>query len=130
MKLFLQIELVQWKEAGYQKPLLNFASSLSDDVIGTELDNQSDHAIAELVIRLCDQVDSIFVMIHTRPDEPLNVTLKLINHLLRLENKLYKVVLAGHHLTLERMLTPLNEKFLLESEPESIKPVIREFALA
>jgi hypothetical protein len=90
MKLFLQIELMPWQQAGYEKPLVNFASSLSDDLIGAELDNQSDSTIADLVIRLCDQVEAVFVLIHAQPEEPLGVTLKLIQHLLRKEERVYQ----------------------------------------
>ncbi|MBX2914292.1 MAG: hypothetical protein KF856_03355 [Cyclobacteriaceae bacterium] len=128
MKLFLQIELIQWREAGYQKPMLNYASSLSDDLIGAELDNQSDGSIADLVIRLCDQVGSVFVLIHSQPEEPLGVTLKLIQHLLRKEEKIYKIILSGTHLSLERLLTPLHEKFVIENDPEKIKSAIQLFA--
>jgi len=128
MKLFLQIELIQWQDAGYQKPLLNFASSLSDDLIGAELDNQSDGSIADLVIRLCDQAESVFVLIQAKPEEPLGVTLKLIQHLLRKEEKIYKVILIGHHISLERLLTSLNDKLVKEIEPEKIKPAIQLFA--
>ena len=128
MKLFLQIELMPWQQAGYEKPLVNFASSLSDDLIGAELDNQSDSTIADLVIRLCDQVEAVFVLIHAQPEEPLGVTLKLIQHLLRKEERVYQIILAGNHLSLERLLLPLNEKFVKESEPEKIKPAIQLFA--
>lgn len=128
MKLFLQLELMPWQKAGYEKPLVNFASSLSDDLIGAELDNQSDSTIADLVIRLCNQVESVFVLIHAQPEEPLGVTLKLIQHLLRHEEKIYQIVLAGNHVSLERLLLPLTEKFVIESDPEKIKPAIQSFA--
>jgi|JI10StandDraft_1071094.scaffolds.fasta_scaffold01687_24 hypothetical protein len=128
MKLFLQIELMPWQQAGYEKPLVNFASSLSDDLIGAELDNQSDSTIADLVIRLCDQVEAVFVLIHAQPEEPLGVTLKLIQHLLRKEERVHKIILAGNHLSLERLLLPLSQKFIKESEPEKIKPAIQLFA--
>ena len=117
-----------WQQAGYEKPLVNFASSLSDDLIGAELDNQSDSTIADLVIRLCDQVESVFVLIHAQPEEPLGVTLKLIQHLLRKEERVHKIILAGNHLSLERLLLPLSQKFIKESEPEKIKPAIQLFA--
>lgn len=108
--------------------MVNFASSLSDDVIGAELDNQSDGSIADLVIRLCDQMELVFVLIHAQPEEPLGVTLKLIQHLLRKEEKIYKIVLKGNHLSLERLLNSLHEKFVKENEPEKIKSAIQSFA--
>jgi hypothetical protein len=128
MKLFLQIELIPWQKAGFEKPLVNFASGLSDDLIGAELDNQSESSIADLVIRLCDQVESVFVLIHSQPEEPLGVTLKLIQHLLRKEEKIYKIILSGNHLSLERLLKPLREKFEIENDQEKIKSVIQLFA--
>jgi hypothetical protein len=128
MKLFLQIELIPWREAGYQKPLLNYASSLADDVIGAELDNQSDGSIADLVIRLNDQAESVFVFIQAKPEEPLGVTLKLIQHLLREEEKIYKIVLSGNHITLERLFHSLNEKFIKENDSDKIKSAIQSFA--
>lgn len=108
--------------------MVNFASSLSDDVIGAELDNQSDGSIADLVIRLCDQMELVFVLIHAQPEEPLGVTLKLIQHLLRKEEKIYKIVLTGNHLSLERLLNSLHKKFVKENEPEKIKSAIQSFA--
>jgi hypothetical protein len=107
--------------------MLKYASSLSHDLIGAELDNQSDSTIADLVIRLCDQVEAVFVLIHAQPEEPLGVTLNLIQHLLRKEEKIYKVVLAGNHVNLEHLLSTLNEKFVKENDPEKIKPAIRSF---
>lgn len=128
MKLFLQLELIPWQQAGFEKPLVNFASGLSDDLIGAELDNQSESSIADLVIRLCDQMESVFVLIHSQPEEPLGVTLKLIQHLLRKEEKIYKIILSGTHISLERLLTPLHEKFVIENDPEKIKSAIQLFA--
>jgi hypothetical protein len=127
MKLFLQLELIPWQKAGFEKPLVNFASGLSD-LIGAELDNQSDSAIADLVIRLCDQAEAVFIFIHSQPEEPLGVTLKLIQHLLRKEEKIYKIILSGTHLSIERLLTPLHKKFVIENDQEKIKSVIQLFA--
>ncbi|MBK7651115.1 MAG: hypothetical protein IPJ20_10790 [Flammeovirgaceae bacterium] len=90
MKLFLHIELTKWQDVGYEKPL-HLCLFLSGDLIGAEMDNQSDASIAELVIRLCDQMQSIFVFIQAQPQEPLGSYLKVLNHLLRTKNKIYAV---------------------------------------
>jgi hypothetical protein len=55
MRLFLQINIGEWKKDDYVKPLLSFASSLADDVIGTDVDNRSEGHIIDLVKKLIAQ---------------------------------------------------------------------------
>ncbi|MDZ7649246.1 MAG: hypothetical protein U5K54_19885 [Cytophagales bacterium] len=129
MKLFLYIELTKWQDVGYEKPLLTYASSLSGDVIGAEMDNQSDASITDLVIKLCDQMQSIFVLIQAQPQEPLGATLKVLNHLLRSKNKIYAVAFSGSNEQAERLMSTLQEKFIREGA-DKIKDRIKEFALA
>jgi hypothetical protein len=130
MKLFLQLELRNWQESGYEKPLLSFASSLSSDVIGAEIDNQTENSIVDLVIKLCGQVHQIFILIQAQPDQSLGSVLKLLNHLVRNEQQIHAIVLSGNHAQTEKLLRPLNERFTTEDDPEKIKKLIREFALA
>ena len=63
MKLFLQLDLRHWQKADYEKPMLAFASSFSSDVIGAELDNQSEASIVDLVVKLCTQAQQVFVLV-------------------------------------------------------------------
>lgn len=130
MKLFLHLELRKWQEASYEKPLLTYASSLSSTLIGAEMDNQSDSSIADLVIRLYDQVQSVFILIQAQPKEPIGSTLKLLNHLLRTNKKIYSVVLCGNHEQVEKLMGSLHERFRNENDQEIIKIWIKEFALA
>jgi len=130
MKLFLNLELRNWQESGYEKPLLTFASSLSSDLIGAEMDNQSDASIADLVIRLCDQVQFIFILIQAQPNEPLGSALKLLNHLLRTTQKIHSVVISGNHEPAQKLMATLGERFKKEDDPENIKTWIEEFASA
>jgi hypothetical protein len=130
MKLFLQLELRKWQESGYEKPLLSFASSLSSDVIGAEIDNQTESSIVDVVIKLCNQVNQIFVLLQAQPDESIGSALKLLNHLLRNEQQIHAIVLSGNHEQAEKLLRTLNEKFKKEDDQEKIKELIREFALA
>jgi hypothetical protein len=130
MKLFLQLELRNWQESGYEKPLLTFASSLSSDLIGAEMDNQSDASIADLVIRLSDQVQSIFILIQAQPNEPFGSGLKLLNHLLRTKEKIHSVVISGSHEQAQKLMATIGERFKKEDDPEKIKIWIKEFALA
>ncbi len=130
MKLFLHLELRKWRDSDYEKPLLSFASSLSSDVIGAEIDNQSESSIVDVIIKLCSQVNQIFILIQAQPDESIGSTLKLLNHLLRNDHQIYKVVLAGDHIQAEKLLTTLQKRFSKEDDPKKIKEWIKEFALA
>ncbi len=130
MKLFLHLELRNWQESGYEKPLLTFASSLSSDLIGAEMDNQSDASISDLVIRLCDQVQSVFILIQAQPNEPLGATLKLLNHLLRAPEKIHSVVISGNHEQAQKLMATIGERFKKEDDSEKIKTRIKEFASA
>ncbi len=130
MKLFLQLELCKWQESGYEKPLLSFASSLSSDMIGVEIDNQTESSIVDVVIKLCNQANQIFVLIQAQPDESIGSVLKLLNYLLRNELQIHAIVLSGNHEQAEKLLQTLNERFKKEDDQEKIKELIREFALA
>ncbi len=130
MKLFLHLELRNWQDTGYEKPLLSFASSLSSDVIGAEIDNQSDSSIVDVVIKLCSQVNKIFILIQAQPDESLGSTLKLLNHLLRNEHQVHTVVLSGDHELAGKLLSTLEQRFQKEDDLTKIKDLIRDFALA
>jgi hypothetical protein len=130
LKLFLHLELRPWQESSYEKPLLSFASSLSSNLIGAEMDNQSDGSIAELVIRLTTQTEKIFVLIQAQPEETFGSTLKLLNSLLRNEHQIHSIVLSGNHEQAEKLLGTLGARFIKESDPEKVKEKIREFALA
>jgi hypothetical protein len=130
MKLFLHLELRAWKDTGYEKPLLSFASSLSSDVIGAEIDNQSDGDIVEMVVKLCGQMDQIFILIQAHPDESIGSTLKLLNHLLRNAHQVHTIVLSGNHELAEKLLRTLDKRFKKEDDQEKIKELIKAFALA
>lgn len=130
MKLFLHLELRPWQDAGYEKPLLTFASSLSSDVIGAEIDNQSESSIVDVIIKLCDQVNKIFILIQAQPDESIGSVLKLLNHLMRNYHQIHTIVLAGNHEQAEKLLRTLEQRFKKEDDPDKIKEWIKEFALA
>lgn len=130
MKLFLHLELRKWQETSYEKPLLTYASSLMGNVIGAEMDNQSDASIVNLIIRLYDQVQSVFILIQAQPNEPISSTLKVLNHILRSNDKIHSVVLCGSHEQVEKLMGSLHERFKNEKDQEKIKIWIREFALA
>ncbi len=130
MKLFLQLDLTPFQESEYNKPLLIYASSLSSDLIGAELDNQSEGSIVDIILKLCDQVTSIFIFIRAKPAEQFGSVLKLLNTLLRTNQKIYTVVLSGKHEQTELLFKHLNMKFKKEDDQEKIKRWIEEFALA
>jgi hypothetical protein len=125
MKLFLQVDLKKWQDTSYDKPLLRFASLLSDDLIVAEIDNQSDTSVVDLIVRLCSQASTLFLFIQASPDEPIGAVLKLLNHLLREETKIHQVILHGEQADVQRLLASLGERFTRLNDPE-----IRKFALA
>ena len=129
MKLFLHLELRPWQNSGYEKPLLSFASSLSSDVIGTEIDNKSEGSIVDVVIKLCSQMSQIFILIQAQPEESIGSTLKLLNHLLRNEQQVHMIVLSGNHEQAEKLLRTLDQRFKKEDDQEKIKEWIKSFAL-
>jgi hypothetical protein len=130
MKLFLHLELRPWQDTRYEKPLLSFASSLSSDVIGAEIDNRSEASVVDVVIKLCSQMDKIFVFIQAQPEESFGATLKLLNHLLKNENQVHTMVLAGENERAEKLLLTLGHRFNKEGDAEKIKEWIKDFALA
>lgn len=130
MKLFLQLELRKWQDTGYEKPLLSFASSLSSDVIGAEIDSQSESSIVELVIKLCSQVHQIFILIQAQPDQPMGSALKLLNHLMRHDHQIHTIVLSGKHEQTEKLLSTLGQRFKKDEDIKEIKELIKDFALA
>ena len=130
MKLFLQLDLRPWQKAAYEKPMLAFASSFSSDVIGAELDNQSEASIVDLVIKLCAQSQQVFILVNAQPEEPMGSALKLVNHLLRSEKQIHTIVLSGTHNQTERLLQTLGARFKKEDDPEKIKEWIKGFATA
>src|SRR5882724_4677019 len=121
MRLFLQINICDWKDLSYQTPLAGYASSLSDDIIGTDLDYQSEPYVADLVLKLAMQAEVIFLYV-IAPDNalPLGTSLNVFNQLLRSKEKIRKAVLSGEHAMADKMLRPLQDKFVIYNDEETI----------
>jgi hypothetical protein len=129
LRLFLQINISDWKEAGYSNPLLSFASSLADDIVGTDLDCQSEPIIADLVTRLIAEADRVFVLVVADDaDIPLGSALKVLNHLLKVKEKIHLALLSGQHDTAEKMLKPLQVNFKKQDDEGLIRKLIKQFA--
>lgn len=128
MRLFLQINITDWKGQSYEKPLLSFASSQADDLIGADIDSQSEQYVADLVTKLADQAQAIFLMVVSDPGVPLGTGGLLINKLLRTRNKVSHVVLYGKNEIAEKMLKPFGERFKAEDDEARIRELISLFA--
>jgi len=129
MRLFLQINIGDWKEKGYIKPMLSFASSLADDVIGTDVDNQSEQHVVDLVQKLVKQSQRIFLLAYASDStQPLNGILSLVNELFSNKDKIHLAVLSGEHNTFEKLLATMEEKFVKNDEEELIRKMIKQFA--
>jgi Tfp pilus assembly PilM family ATPase len=129
MKLFLHAELIHWQQSTYEKPWLSYATALSDEITGAEVDSQSEDSYVDLIIRLCKEAKVICVVVQTG-SEPLGRLLKLFHSLLREEHKINSIILTGSHASLERLFQSLGDRFIRESDPEKIKLKIQQFASA
>lgn len=128
MRLFLQINITDWKEQSYEKPLLSFASSLADDLIGTDIDSHSEQYVADLVAKLADQSKAIFLLVMGESGVPLGVGGFLLNKLLRTREKVSQAVLMGNNEFAEKMLKPFGDRFRKDDDEGKVKELIRLFA--
>lgn len=131
MRLFLQINIGEWRDQGYLKPMLSFASSLADDVIGTDVDTLSDAHVVDLVKKLITQSQHTFLLVCAeQSDQPLNHVLSLLNHLFECQDKIHLAVFSGEHAMAEKMLRTLEGKFVKNSETDLIRKMIKQFAVS
>ncbi|MDV3309410.1 MAG: hypothetical protein LOY03_11405 [Cyclobacteriaceae bacterium] len=129
MRLFLQINIGDWQDQGYARPMLHLASSLADDVIGTDVDTLSEPHVVDLVKKLVSQSQHTFLLVYARnPDQPLNNVLSLFSHLFDCQDKIHLAVFAGEHATAEKLLRTLDEKFVKNDEDELIRKMVKQFA--
>jgi hypothetical protein len=129
MRLFLQVEIGDWQESRHEKPFVHYASSLSSDIVGTDLDSQSEAVVVDLVLKLIDQSDTVFVLVISHnPEFPPGCTTKVLNYLLKRPEIAAGVVLCGDHQTVENLVHGYEEKFHKESKNERIRTLIQEFA--
>lgn len=128
MRLFLQINITDWKEESYEKPFLSFASSMADDIIGTDLDSQSDAYVADLVIKLISQASAVFLLVIAKQGVPLGVANSMLNNLLKINEKIDQVVLYGHHDYAEKLLSPFKDRFKKTDNEDDVKKLIKDFA--
>jgi hypothetical protein len=129
MRLFLQIDISNWQQRGYNKPFSRYAPSLASDLLAADVDNESDVTVVDLVIRLVDQAEKVFVLIYAQPEVPLGSSSKLLNHFFLTENKIQVIVLSGKNEMTEKMVKPFGEKLRREDDVEKMKKLIEEFAL-
>jgi hypothetical protein len=129
MRLFLQVNICDWQDQGYERPMLHLASSLADDVIGTDVDTLSEPHIVDVVKKLVSQSQHTFLLVYARkPDQPLNHVLSLFNHLFACQDKIHLAVFAGEHAIAEKLLRTLDEKFVKNDEDELIRKMVKQFA--
>jgi hypothetical protein len=128
MRLFLQLNITDWKEESFDKPFLSFASSLADDIIGTDLDSQSDAYVADLVIKLISQADAVFLLVIAKQGMPLGVANSMLNNLLKINKKIEQAVLYGHHDYAEKLLATFKDRFKKTDNEDDVRKLIQAFA--
>ncbi|MCU0418929.1 MAG: hypothetical protein MUC38_04665 [Cyclobacteriaceae bacterium] len=129
MKLFLQIRVGDWRQFGYLQPWLRFASALADDVVGAEMDSGSEAAVAELVLPLCEQAHSIFVLVEAVPGAPLGSALPIFHQLFTWPHKVARVVLRGENAMATKMLAAWQDKLSNNVDEGELRERIRAFAV-
>jgi hypothetical protein len=129
MKLFLQVAIGHLPAGDAAKPLLHFASSLSSDILGADLDNQSDPMIADLVVRMINRSASVFLLVEVHdPNLPLGSTQRVFDHLPAIADKLDRIVALGSHRGVDVLLLPFQSRLIREHDREQLKILIREFS--
>jgi len=130
MRLFLQIDINDWRQRSYTKPFSNYAPSLASDLMAADLDNQSEPAVTDLIFRLVNEAEQVFVLVYAEPGAALGGSLKLFQHFFSVEDKMHALVLCGKNEAAEKMLRPFQEKYKTAETDETIKKLIEEFAKA
>jgi hypothetical protein len=130
MRLFLQLDISDWQQRGYEKPFSKYAPSLASDVMAADIDSQSEVNVVDLVIRLVDQAEKVFVLIYAHPGTPLGSSSKLLTHFFTTKTKIHSIIISGKNEMAEKMIKPFGEKFRAEEDLEKIKELIDSFALA
>ena len=129
MKLFLQIDIGDWKHSAYSRPLLNYASSLSGDLLGTSLDSQSEPFVVDIALKVIDQAEKIFLFVDIKdPEAPLGSVNKVFNHLLKSRSKVSRAVMSGSHEMAEKILKSSGATFSLENDSDKIKGLIEDYS--
>ena len=128
MRLFLQIDIGDWKERNYNNPLVPFASSLAPDLMGTDIDNQSESTVIDLVIKLAEQAEHLFVIVVARSEAHPGSADKMFRFLFDHKNKVQQFVLLGEHASIEKAAQHFEDRFLKAESMDHAKKLIRDFA--
>lgn len=124
MKLFIHLEVGDWRKRGYDRSWLHYASSQSSDILGADLDNQSEQHIADLVVRLIGQSEAVFVLMEVHEQAPLG-SIPLVLGALQQSKKLSSFVISG------QSTTPADLEeigVIYETDENKIKERISDFA--
>ncbi len=97
--------------------------------MGTDLDNQSEAMVADLVLNLIDRSDLVFLLIQAhQPHLPLGAASTVFHYSLQHQDRIGRVVLSGEHEEAEQIAGRFAAKFIKENREEKIKDLIKEFA--
>jgi|GEM_PF-833789 len=128
MRLFLQIDAGDWKRRGYDNILVPYASSLADDLMGTDIDNESESTVIDLVIRLIEQAESTFVFISVMSEAGLGSADKVMRFLFQNKSKTNYIIILGEHEIIEKSILNFGGQFLQAKNHEEVKNLIHNFA--
>ena len=128
MRLFLQIDIGDWKQRNYHNPLVPFASSLAPDLMCTDFDNESESTVIDLVIKLAEQAEFIFVFIAANSEAPVGSVVKMIRYLLQNDGKVQNLIMLGEHSAIEQHAQNFEQRFIKAGNIEEVKKLVRDFA--
>ena len=128
MRLFLQIDIGTWQQRSYYTPLVAYASSLASDLMGTDIDNESEASVIDLVIKLAEQASSIFIFIAITSESALGGADKMMQYLIRHESNIHQIAMVGEHATIEKLCQNFPGRFLNVENQEDVKKLLRDFA--
>jgi hypothetical protein len=125
MRLFILLEIGHPPKSNEGMPFLRFASSLSSDLVGTGIDDASESAVVDLVLKLIVQADKVFLFVNINDTQmSLGETARILDHV----TPPIVVVLKGHHDQAELILGRFGNKLTRVNNNEEIKRLIERFA--
>ena len=128
MRLFLQIHIGDWKQRSYHNPLVSYASSLAPDMMGTDIDNESESVVIDLVIKLTEQAESVFVFVSADTEAQVGSVDKMMQYLLHHESKVHQLVAFGEHSVIGNLAEIFQGRFIKINDTEEVKKRIQSFA--
>lgn len=127
MKLFLQINLSDWKTQSYNSPWLEQVKKSSQEIIVADVDPDSEATYVNHLNKLIEQADEIFALVNVEKETKLGIAMPLLYSLLRLQHKVKCVCMTGSHSYAEKILNTMRDKYFPNLPDKKITRLIDGF---